>query len=295
MNPALEVLASGPLTTVQDLGRPGLARWGVSQSGAADRGALRLANRLVGNAEGTAALEVTLGGLRLRVRSDVLIALTGAPCAATLDGTEVGHNTSLVVREDQELRLRPPESGLRTYVAVRGGIDVPAVLGSRATDILAGLGPPVVSAGDRLAVAPAHGQPPAADVVPVPVPPADDVAVRVLFGPRDDWFSGASRQALASTPWTVSTDSNRVGLRLQGEPLQRIVEGELPTEGLVRGCLQVPPSGLPTLLLADHPVTGGYPVIAVVIDADIDRTAQARPGQRLRFRPAAFGSDARDA
>lgn len=286
MNAALEILTPGPLTTVQDLGRPGLARWGVSPSGAADRGALRLANRIVGNAEDTAALEVTLGGLRLRAGTDVTLALTGAVCAATVDGTDVGHNISLFVRAGQELRLRPPASGLRTYVGVRGGIDVPEVLGSRATDLLAGLGPPAVSAGDRLTVGPPRGQPPAADVVPVPVPPAEDVAVRVLFGPRDDWFSAASRRALTATAWTVSTDSNRVGLRLQGERLQRIVAGELPTEGLVRGCLQVPPSGLPTLLLADHPVTGGYPVIAVVIDTDVDRTAQVRPGQRLWFRAA---------
>ena len=290
MNAALEILDPGPLTTVQDLGRSGLARWGVSPSGAADRGALRLANRIVGNAENTAALEVTLGGLRLLASSHVLLALTGAPCAATVDGTDVGHNASLVVRAGQELRLRPPATGLRTYVAVCGGIDVPAVLGSRATDLLAGLGPPVVSAGDLLPVGPPHGQPPAADIVPVPVPPADDVAVRVLFGPRDDWFSSASRQALTTTPWTVSTHSNRVGLRLQGYPLERTVAGELPSEGLVRGSLQVPPSGLPTLLLADHPVTGGYPVIAVVIEADIDATAQVRPGQRLRFRAAELGS-----
>jgi biotin-dependent carboxylase-like uncharacterized protein len=285
----LEVVAPGPLATVQDLGRPGLAMWGVTASGAADRRALRLGNRLVGNPEGSAALEVTFGGARLRPDADALLALTGAPCPAAIDGSPVGHNAVLTLRGGQELRLGAPRSGLRTYVAVRGGLDVPAVLGSRATDVLAGLGPPVVKAGDRLPVGRPAGEPPGVDVAPVPDPPAGEVRLRVRLGPRDDWFAQAAADALVTAAWTVSQQSNRVGLRLEGTPLERAVSGELPSEGMVRGSLQVPPSGLPTLLLADHPITGGYPVIAVVLDADVDGVGQVRPGQQLRFVATAAG------
>ena len=277
----LEVVAPGPLTTVQDLGRPGRAALGVGPSGAADRAALRLADRLVGNEEGAAALEVLLGGLRLRTDTPAVLALTGAPAPATVDGRPEGHRAAFPLRPGQELRLGVPRCGLRTYVAVRGGLDVPPVLGSRSTDTLAGLGPSVVAAGERLPVGPPPTSWPYGEVAPGRDPPEGDVHLRVRPGPRDDWFTEPSRQALAGSPWTVSADSDRVGLRLTGRPLERARAGELPSEGLVRGALQVPPSGLPTLLLADHPVTGGYPVVAVVLDEDVDRAAQVRPGQRL--------------
>ncbi|GAA1800261.1 biotin-dependent carboxyltransferase family protein [Planosporangium flavigriseum] len=280
----LEVLSAGPLTTIQDLGRPGHAAWGVGASGAADRRSLRLANRLVGNAEHAAALEVVLGGLHLCAHRAVILALTGARCDATVDGRPVGHNSVLSLRRGQVLRLRTPATGLRTYVAVRGGIDVEPVLGSRSTDVLSGLGPAVVAAGSLLPV----GAPPPAfpnvDFAPVPDPPHDEVTLQVTLGPRDDWFTPEARDALLRTSWTVTPDSNRVGMRLSGTALARAVCGELPSEGMVRGALQVPPTGLPTLFLSDHPVTGGYPVIAVVVDADVDRAAQLRPGQTLRFR-----------
>lgn len=281
---ALEVIATGPLTTVQDLGRPGLARLGVGTSGAADRASLRLANRLVANDEGAAGLEVTLGGLVLHAYGDVLLALTGAPCQAAVDGRPVGHNALLPMRSGARLTLGTPRSGLRTYVGVRGGLDVPPVLGSRATDVLSGIGPPVPARGTVLPV----GAPPAAfpcvDQAPVADPTAEDLVLRVLLGPRDDWFTPDSLHHLLTVPWTVSADSDRVGMRLSGEPLVRAREGELASEGTVRGALQVPPSGAPTLFLADHPLTGGYPVVAVVVDADVDLAAQSRPGQRLRLR-----------
>jgi len=280
----LEVLATGPLTTVQDLGRFGHNAWGVTTSGAADRGALRLANRLVGNPEGAAALEVTLGGLAVRARGDLEVATTGARCPARVDGVEVGHNAPVRLPDGAVLELGSPAAGLRTYLAVRGGIAVPPVLGSRSTDVLAGLGPAVPRAGDVLPVGTAVGGRGAVDLAPRPDPSAGEVLLRVRFGPRHDWFTQRSRSWLVDTTWTVTADSNRVGVRLDGPTLERARDVELPTEGMAPGALQVPPAGRPVLFLADHPVTGGYPVIAVVLAADLDLAGQLRPGQSVHFR-----------
>jgi biotin-dependent carboxylase-like uncharacterized protein len=275
----IEVLAPGPLTTVQDLGRPGLGAIGVGPSGAADRGSLRLANRLVGNAEDAAALELTYGGLRIRFETAATIALTGAPCAG------VAMNGPVRMSAGQELAVGVPSEGLRTYVAVRGGIDVPEVLGSRSTDVLSGIGPPALEAGMRLPIGSHTSDFPNVDLAPPrPLGPA---ILRVLPGPRDDWFVADALTTLTQSAYVVTKDSNRVGVRLDGPELKRSVPEELPSEGMVRGALQVPPHGLPILFLADHPVTGGYPVIAVVADTDLDRAGQLRPGDVVRFRPAA--------
>jgi len=277
MTRALEVVSPGPLTTVQDAGRPGLAALGIGRSGACDRRAHALANRLVGNPPGAAVLEVTFGALEVRARGDLLVATAGARCAGPWP-----HAAPSRLRDGELLRLGPPVTGVRTYVAVRGGLDVEPVLGSRSTDVLAALGPPVAAAGDVLPVGPVTGPLPGVDVAPVAEPPDGDVALTVLPGPRRDWFDDAAWAQLTSR-WTVSSTSNRVGLRLDGPPLTRTTQGELASEGMVRGAVQVPPSGLPVLLLADSPVTGGYPVIAYVVDGDVDRAAQLRPGQGVRL------------
>lgn len=290
MSGHLEVLDTGPLTTVQDLGRSGFAHWGVSRSGAADRGSARLANRLVGNPEDAACLEVTLGGLRVRAGADLVVATTGAPCPATAGGHRVGGNAAFSLGAGQELSLAQPYRGLRSYVAVRGGLDVPTVLGSRATDLLGELGPAVPRAGDRLAVGDRVLDPPPVDLAAVREPTAGPVELRVRFGPREDWFTEAGRERLLATTWVAAADSSRIGLRLTGADLERAVADELPSEGLVRGALQVPPTGSPTILLADHPVTGGYPVIAVVLAADVDLAAQVRPGQQVRLRAVGSGT-----
>jgi biotin-dependent carboxylase-like uncharacterized protein len=274
---SVTVLETGPLTTVQDEGRLGQGAIGVGRSGACDRASFRLANRLVGNDPGAAALEVTFGGMVLRADSDVMVVATGAPCGGA------PQNAPTVLRAGSHLRLEVPATGLRTYVAVRGGFDVPPVLGSRSTDVLSGLGPPVVGAGDRIPVGKAHGPGPHVDVAPVPDPSGDEVTIRVAPGPRRDWFSDETWRTFASQTYVVSSDSNRVGLRLEGPPVERRDDGELPSEGMVRGAVQIPASGAPVLFLADHPVTGGYPVIAYVVDVDVDRCAQLRPGQTLRF------------
>lgn len=281
MTRSVTVLETGPLTTVQDSGRPGQAALGVGRSGACDLASYRLANRLVGNAPNAAALEVTYGGLRLRADGDVVVVTTGARCAGTAP-----HNAPVSLRSGQVLELGPPASGLRTYLAVRGGFAVDPVLGSCATDVLSGLGPPVVTPGTTLAVGLSERPHPGVDLAPVGDPEAGDVTVRVTPGPRRDWFSDGAWASLVDQPWAVATDSNRVGIRLEGEPLVRERTGELPSEGLVRGALQVPASGQPVLFLADHPVTGGYPVIGYVADVDVDRCGQLRPGQRLLLRVA---------
>jgi biotin-dependent carboxylase-like uncharacterized protein len=181
--------------------------------------------------------------------------------------------------------------GLRTYLAVRGGVDVPPVLGSRSTDTLSGLGPAPLAPGDRLPVGDLRGAEPFVDVAPVRAPSSEPV-LRVLPGPRRDWLDPAAWTELTTRPWTVTANSNRVGLRLDGPRLARARDGELPSEGLVPGALQVPPDGAPVLFLADHPVTGGYPVLAVVVTADLPAAAQLRPGDTLTFRPVSSPASA---
>jgi biotin-dependent carboxylase-like uncharacterized protein len=278
----LEVLTTGPQTLVQDLGRPGYAAVGVTRSGAADRAAYRLGGRLVAHPEGLAALEVTLGGFSARAHGALTVCVTGAPAPLLVDGRVAGHAAVTSVADGQLLELGAPPSGMRSYLTVRGGIEVDPVLGSRSTDTLSGLGPAPISAGDRLLIGGQTAGVPNIDVAPVRLPPAGLLRLRVLPGPRLDWF--AAPELLELTPWTVSERSNRIGVRLDGLALARraLREGaEVPSEGMVPGAIQVPPSGLPVILLADHPVTGGYPVIGVLLRVDIDRAAQARPGQRV--------------
>lgn len=283
MSAHLEVLETGPLALVEDLGRTGYTDIGVGMSGAADRRSFRLANRLVGNADNAAAVEVTAGGLTIRASADVIVAVTGAECSASVDGRGAATNSTLLLRSGSRLRLGTPDRGLRNYLAVRGGLDVEPVLGSRATDLLSGLGPPQLQQGTLLRVGTPAGTLPTIDFAPVPRLPEDTVTLRVVPGPRDDWFASQAHTNLLNRPYTVTTQSNRIGIRLWGAALPRSTEDELPSEGVVSGAIQVPPAYQPTLFLADHPVTGGYPVIAVVVSADVDKAAQARPGQTVRF------------
>jgi biotin-dependent carboxylase-like uncharacterized protein len=201
----------------------------------------------------------------------------------TVAGRPAPVNAPVTVPAGAELVLGAPAVGLRTYVAVRGGVDVPPVLGSRSTDRLSGLGPEPLRAGTLLAIGTAAGEEPIVDVAPVR-PPSDRPVLRVLPGPRRDWLAADAWSRLISDGWTVSADSDRVGLRLTGPRLGRARDDELPSEGLVPGAVQVPPDGAPVLFLADHPVTGGYPVLAVVVTADLPAAAQLRPGDEVRFR-----------
>jgi biotin-dependent carboxylase-like uncharacterized protein len=280
----LEVVETGPLALVQDRGRPGLAELGVGPSGAADRGAFALGARLLGQGTDLAALEVHHGGLAVRALGTVTVVLTGAPTTATVDGRPVGHTAPFTVGDGALLDLGRATNGLRTYLAVRGGIDVPAVLGSRSYDTLSAIGPPPLQRGDLLPVGTPTGQP-TVDVAPVPRPSPDTVTLDVLPGPRSDWQGDPT--ALTGREWTVDPASDRVGLRLSGTALTRaseVEDRELPSEGVVRGAVQLPADGLPVIFLADHPVTGGYPVIAVLTERATDLAAQLLPGQGVRLR-----------
>ncbi|WP_237292688.1 MULTISPECIES: biotin-dependent carboxyltransferase family protein [Streptomyces] len=285
----LLVVRAGALSTVQDLGRPGFAHLGVPRSGALDAGAYALANRLVGNPAGAAALETTLDGIRLRALAPVTVAVTGAPCAVRVSGRPAAWGAPVWLRAGAELDVGRASAGLRSYVAVRGGVAGPAVLGSRSTDLLSGLGPAVLADGTVLDVGAAGPVPVAgADALRVPGPPVAELVLPLRLGPRADWFTAASVTALLSGGYRVSPASNRIGLRTEAGPaLERARGGELPSEGMVLGAVQVPPDGLPVVFLADHPVTGGYPVVGVVPPGPaLDAAAQARPGVAVRFVPA---------
>ncbi|MDR6971521.1 biotin-dependent carboxyltransferase family protein [Leifsonia shinshuensis] len=298
---SVRILDPGPLALVQDLGRPGLAVVGVGRSGALDRGALRLANRLLGNRESDAGVEALLGGLAVEFERDTWFAVTGATGPLLLDDRLVDAHQAVRARAGQTLRIGTAVAGARRYLAVLGGIDVPPVLGSRSRDTLAGLGPAPLAAGNVLPLGEHPGTDlPLLDFVPVAEPTTDGVEVRAYRGPRADWFTEAALDAFFTLDWRAADRSDRIGVRLDPPPtgrhtapavpevpvLERAVVGELPSEPMVAGCVQVSPDGRPTVLLADHPVTGGYPAIAVVADSSLDAFGQLRPGQPVRFRHA---------
>lgn len=287
----MTVVAAGFGVSVQDTGRPGFSDLGLGAAGAADRAAAALANRIVGNPVRAAVLEAVLGSVALRADGHVLVVVTGAAAPVAVeraDGRVRGAAPFAVVglEPGDVLRVGVPAVGLRTYVAVRGGVDVAPVLGSRSWDSLARLGPPPLRVGDVVPVGRDADGWPVVDAVAPPVP--GPVVLDVLPGPRDDWFAPEWRSTLSSQEWTVTQDADRIGVRTSaGRPLRRAdgrVGSELASEGVETGSLQVPPDGFPVLFLADHPVTGGYPVVGVVTPAAVDRAAQLRPGDRFRFR-----------
>ncbi|MER5293619.1 biotin-dependent carboxyltransferase family protein [Streptomyces pharetrae] len=279
---ALAVVRAGALTTVQDLGRPGHAHLGVPRSGALDAPAAALVNRLVGNRPEAAVLETTLTGCAVRPRSDLSVAVGGAPCAVTVDGRPAAWGAPVRVPAGALLEAGPARAGVRSYLGVSGGIAVEPVLGSRSTDLLSGLGPVPLTDGAVLPLG-TPGEPHArVDTAPQPAPPAE-LVLRVTPGPRDDWFTARALRDFTSRAYRVSAASNRIGLRTEGPALERARSGELPSEGMVLGAVQVPPDGRPVVFLADHPTTGGYPVIAVVRSADLPAAAQAVPGTPVRF------------
>ncbi|RSS33665.1 biotin-dependent carboxyltransferase family protein [Streptomyces sp. WAC08241] len=281
---AVDVVRPGALTTVQDLGRPGYAHLGVVRSGALDPAVVRLANRLVGNAEGAAVLETTVDGCAVRARCAVTVAVGGAPCPVRVDGRPAAWGTAVRVAAGAVVEVGTAARGLRAYVAFGGGIEVEPVLGSRSTDLLSGLGPAPLARGTVLPLGTDTAVRVPVDAPPWPGPP-DALVLRVRLGPRDDRFTPGALRTLATRAYRVSPASNRIGLRLEGPALERAVPGELASEGMVLGAVQVPPDGRPVVFLADHPTTGGYPVVGVVREADLGAAAQAVPGTTVRFVP----------
>jgi KipI family sensor histidine kinase inhibitor len=311
----LRILSPGLQSLVQDLGRPGHAGLGVSAAGALDRSSLRRGNRIVGNQPSAAVVETVAGGLRVQAVGDQVLAVTGAPSPLTVvtpsDAQEdvrgpedsrapedrrapeegqmqartVPMATAFALLDGEILTIGAPERGFRSYLAIRGGAEADTVLGSRSTDTMSGIGPAPLAAGQLLGA----GVATSSNVVGNPElqPDFPDTGVTVLDivpGPRDDWFDAAALESLCGQDWAVTPQSNRVGMRLDGEPLSRSRGGELPSEGTMAGALQIPPEGRPVLFLADHPITGGYPVIGVVVDHQLDLAAQVPIGGTIRFR-----------
>ncbi|ROR28991.1 biotin-dependent carboxylase-like uncharacterized protein [Curtobacterium sp. JUb34] len=289
---ALTVLQVGFGVATQDLGRPGFSDMGLGAAGAADRGSAALANRLVGNRPDAAVLEALLGSVTLRADAYVVAATAGAACPVEIERADgrvrgAASHEVLMLAPGDTLRIGTATTGLRSYVAVLGGFAVEPVLGSRSWDALARLGPPPLSSGDVLPIGDARASWPIVDAVPQPDErwPDDPVVLEATAGPRDDWFTPEWRDTLTGQDFTVGSDSDRVGVRTTApQPLVRAVTVELPSEGVETGSLQVPPEGFPVLFLADHPVTGGYPVVAVLTPESVDRAAQLRPGDTVRFR-----------
>jgi biotin-dependent carboxylase-like uncharacterized protein len=278
----------GLRATVQDGGRVGHGHLGVPRAGAMDGLALAQANRLVGNPSMASAIEFMLGGLTIRFQRSAAFALTGAPVAASLGRRPVPLNTWVYARPGEVLSTGRTCYGLWSYLAVAGGIEVPTVLASRSTDTLSGLGPPPIAAGDVLLVGDRRGSPHTpADVFTTNATPARRIELRFRWGPRDDWFSSESRRVFVSATWTVSSDVDRIAARLTGPALVHSRKDQLPTEGVHLGSVQVPPSGQPLVFLANHPPTGGYPIIGVLHEDDVGRMAQAAPGTQVVLRPVA--------
>ncbi|MFI1802717.1 biotin-dependent carboxyltransferase family protein [Streptomyces californicus] len=305
----LHVVRSGALTTVQDAGRPGWAHLGVGRSGALDAPAARLANRLVGNPPGAAVLETTLTGCAVRPDRPVVAVVGGAGCPVRVDGRPVAWGEPVRVPAGAVLEAGPAVTGLRSYLAFAGGLEPDAVLGSRSADLLSGLGPAPLGAGDTVPLGdpakptgrvessgpagpsdpakrrgPAErcGPPAAAGPVPWPGAPVE-LVLPVHLGPRHDWFTAPALRTFLTADYRVSPHSSRIGLRTEGPALERSRTEELPSEGVVLGAIQVPPDGRPVVFLHDHPTTGGYPVVGVVAERALAGAAQAVPGTRLRF------------
>lgn len=289
---SMHVLAPGLQTLVQDRGRLGQAGQGVSASGALDQGAMHRANRLLGNDANLPVLESVAGGLTLQSVGNIVVAITGATGTVTItasNGTQwqAARNQALALNDGDTLKLGEPATGLRSYVAVRGGWLAEQALGSSSTDTLARIGPPALAAGQRLGVGSAQSalSVGSADIAPPPSPQAGDtVVLDVVMGPRTDWFTADAIARFAAQRWQVTPQSNRVGLRLAGDvALARSVAQELPSEGTAVGAIQVPASGQPVLFLADHPLTGGYPVVACVASHHLDLAGQVPVGAWLQF------------
>ncbi len=279
----IEIVNQGIGSSFQDLGRIGYAHLGVGRSGAADRASHRLANRLVGNVESAATIE-TCGGLNVRAHRHVTVAVTGAQGVIEVHhGPPMAVNAVAHVPAGTEIALRPPDEGMRYYLAVRGGFEIDPVLGSRSFDTLAGIGPRL-EGGARIAIGPDPESPMSTDLA---IRPPLSTLVHLFDGPRRDWFTEQAWSILTTRAFVVSASANRVGVRLCGPALERRFNRELPSEGLVEGAIQVPPDGQPIVMLSDQPVTGGYPVIAVVAPSHVPSVAQARPGTELRFRHSA--------
>ena len=283
----LVVQSPGLFTTVQDLGRPGFGPIGVSASGAADPTALRIANRLVGNAEYAPGLEMTLQGGQFLFPDGGMIALGGADFSGSIEGRPISPWMSYEVGPGQVVSCGRSQGGARCYLCVRGGIRVPMIMGSASTDVVAGLGGVEgrpLRRGDVVEIGREPATKPCRTLHPELLPLLEPREVfRVTNGPQVKWFTGESISAFYSGPYAVTSDANRMGIRLEGPALTMTTSAEMISEGVSLGCIQVPANGQPVILFVEQQTTGGYPKIANVIAADLPALGQLKPGDRIRF------------
>jgi antagonist of KipI len=288
--PSLVVLKPGMLTTVQDLGRWGLQDSGVPVAGPMDDYSHRLANRLVGNADEAATLEVTLIGPDLQADGDVTCGVAGADFPIAVDGVPVPRGRPWTMKGGARLSFGIRRRGARAYLAVAGGFEVPPTFGSRATHLLSGMGPfngRALAAGDRLSIG-SGGAATSGAGPPLPLPDGG-ARVRVVWGPQDDYFTAEARAALMTSRYVITPQSNRQGYRLQGTALSHAGSADILSDATPVGSMQVPASGQPILLMADRQTTGGYPKIATVITADLPLAGQLAPGDWIEFAECSLG------
>ena len=283
---SLEIVKPGLLTSIQDLGRFGLQALGVPVAGPMDTFSLRLANQLVGNDADAAALEVTLIGPEILFDAETTVAIVGAVFEGTCDGRAVPMGASFAMHPGQRLKFGRVVQGARAYLAIAGGILTETVLGSRATHLVSqmgGLNGRALSPGDRLPVLARPAARPLRKAFGLTLPTGGRARLRVVPGPQDDWFGADALKALTAVSFRISPRSNRMGYRLEGPPLARAREGELISEPVGMGAIQVPGAGEPILLMADRQTAGGYPKIAHVISADLPLAGQLAPGDFIEF------------
>lgn len=282
-----EVIQPGPLTTVQDLGRSGYQQFGVPTSGALDSYAFRVGNLLVGNAEGAASLEITLLGCQLRALRETMIAIAGADLAATVNGEITSTWESRLLKRGDVLSFPRLNSGCRAYLAVAGGIAVPPVMQSASTYTRAGIGGfggrplrkgDILQSNKSIASATVARMP--SEYIPVY---GNRIALRVILGPQDDLFTEEGISTFLSSEYTVSTQADRMGYRLEGPCIQHREGADIVSDGIPLGAVQLPGDGLPIILLVDRQTTGGYTKIATTVSVDIPRIAQAKPGDKINF------------
>lgn len=285
---SIKVLTSGALTTVQDGGRIGFMQYGIGRAGAMDMAAYRAANYLVGNDDGEAVLEATFMGPSLEFGTDAVIALTGADMGAMLDGKKVPLYEQIAISAGQKLVMAYSAVGCRGYLAVAGGIDVPKVMGSRATDLkcrIGGLNGRALKRDDILPIGiPSHSKEEIMERMTVKATYADDVVVRVVEGPQADSFTAKGKETFYSQEYTLTPESDRMGMRFAGTPVETVKGSDIVSDGITFGSVQIPSGGCPIILMADHQTTGGYAKLATVASADLPLLAQLKPGAKVRFK-----------
>lgn len=286
----IQIINPGPLTSVQDAGRFGYMEYGITSSGVMDMDAYHIVNKLVGNHEGEAVLEATLMGPTFQVGGEGLFAFYGADMPATLDGVPLERGKAYPVKDGQTVAFGMAKSGVRTYIAFAGGIDVPIVMGSRSTNMKCGIGGyqgRKLAGADVLSVAePKEGEKTWEKLMKHSVPAKDypsQISIRVVLGPQDDYFTKKGLDTFLHTAYQVSPQSDRMGIRFLGEAIEGISSMDIVSDGITFGSIQITSEGLPIILMADHQTTGGYAKIATVVTEDLCKLAQARPGDHVTF------------